>query len=335
MGRSSASGRAARRLLAVTLTVSALWLLWSSPAFAQSLISLPAGGDGAAGDTTTGVLQAAAPVVQAVASTAEQATTPVTQTTTPVVQQTVSPVAASTAPTVHGATQAAAPLVETATRVVAPVVQAAAPVVQEAITPVLEAATPLVQATAPILDPLLESAGPVLDATSPVISATATGTVSTSAGSGAAPTTTGSSSHDAAPLTTSDATPVEAPASALHSAGAADRRRGTRPDHQVAHPVTPFVAGITGAYTPLSADSPRSSSKGTRATAPPSRWPGLPDSPTTPGLAATAVSGGASFFVAALAVALLVTAPGLSRRLRLRLAPRPLSIPLPSLERPG
>jgi hypothetical protein len=44
---------------------------------------------------------------------------------------------------------------------------------------------------------------------------------------------------------------------------------------------------------------------------------------------------GAAPLVAALVAALLVAVPGLSRRLRLELAPWPLPISLPSLERPG
>jgi hypothetical protein len=73
----------------------------------------------------------------------------------------------------------------------------------------------------------------------------------------------------------------------------------------------------------------------------PARRPSAPGAPPSgplgflAAISAAFASSAALLYVAALAAALLPAAPGLSRRLRLGLAPWPLPIPLGSLERPG
>jgi hypothetical protein len=91
--------------------------------------------------------------------------------------------------------------------------------------------------------------------------------------------------------------------------------------HASGPPVERTVTDCVGAQ-PTTTVAPESSSREMRAVASPSRPPGVPGTPMVPGSAAAATSGGgASIVVAALVEARLPAAPGLSRRLRLRLAP--------------
>jgi hypothetical protein len=74
-----------------------------------------------------------------------------------------------------------------------------------------------------------------------------------------------------------------------------------------------------------------------KAVSPDTPAPNVPPGPIglLAAISAAFASSAALLFVAALAAAFLLVAPGLGRRLRPRLASRPLPIYLTSLERPG
>jgi hypothetical protein len=307
MHRCCGSGR---RLLIATLAASALWLLCSPSAFAQSLVSLPSSGEGST-DATVGLPHAVAPVVET--------TTAVVQETTPLVaQQAAAPVVASATPTAERAAQTVAPVVEVATPL---------------LEPVLESAAPVLDAAAPSLAPL---ASGVLDVAAPSL-----GTTEPPPASSNGPITARSTTVSHSPTDVSS--PTAAGEGAIATAARDERPlnrtgdpRSVNRRSQHAGPPLPEPARTSDPYSPVSADIPSSSPKGTRATAGPSRRPGMPGTPSVPGSVAAAVSGGAaSIVLAALVVSLLLAAPELGRRLRLRLALWPPPVPLPSLERPG
>jgi hypothetical protein len=302
--------RSARRLGGMLAVVSAISLFSSAPALAQSLGS---------------ITQAAAPAV-------EQATAPVTQAAAPVTQ--------AAAPV----TQAAAPVAQAA----APVVQAAAPVLQQATAPVAETVAPAVQAAAPVL----ASAAPVVKSATASTGALA----STKVVAPAAPVLAGTTKtldETTRPLTAPSSDPQEpagTPSAVDQPPVSGSSTSAGLPPSNKAEVVQPRrerrqVASLGNAppvvNAPLPGDAPTASStgpnRGTNATPPRKPWlPGLPDGPAGPVFSAAPLPGGsASIFVAALVAALLLAAPGLSRRLRLDTAPWPLPIALPSLERPG
>lgn len=330
--------RSARRLLAVLAAVSAGSLFLSSPALAQSIGALT-GPTSTSEAAPASPVQAAGAVVQQAAPAVEQVTAPVAQAAAPLQQVTApaaeaaAPVAQQTAPVVHQATapvtESVAPVVEQAT---APVTEAAAPVVSQVAEPVAQAIAPVVQVATSVTAPLAsKTVGPL----SPVRGGTTKAkTVDEIVGLLTTAVTEGRSPAGGQPIADQSKTP----ASSTHlgptrSARATVAGRGAEARYSAsfreALVVTPSLPG----NSQVTADSNR----GPSATAPRKpRLPGLPRGPAGPGSSAAPIQGGsAPIFVAALVAALLLAAPGLSRRLRLNLASWPLPIALPSLERPG
>jgi hypothetical protein len=288
---------------------------------------------------TTPVAQAAAPVTAPAAKVVApvaQAAAPVTQAAAPVVAQVAMPVTKAAEPVLEQTApvlESVQPLVDAA----APVLAAAQPLVEPLASPVVDAAAPLMDATAPAI----ETTAPLLDATTPALRASASTQHDATPEPGAASTGTPTSSEGVVlepvpsgpdipalltspPADTRAAAPpgrLEVPGQSLRDSAWAAGTRGPSDRWQ-----TTFTAHRDGRATHTA-----------RAGAP--RTP----SPTGPGgplgflaaVSAAFASSGALIFFAALAAIILVAAPGLGRRLRPAMAPWPLPIPLPSLERPG
>jgi hypothetical protein len=350
--------RFARRLLVASVAAATLSLVWSSSAFAQ-LGSLTGPADSTLGTVTNTVSQSVAPVVQTAPTPVSQTAAPPAQTATPAVQTVSAPVAQTIAPVV----QAASPVVQTVTtpvaRVTAPVAETVAPVVQSVAAPVVQAATPIMQAAAPLLDstaPLVGSlADGVLEVVPPLLAGNGQALVGIEpiAGSrepSSPPTSSSETSTSASAVSTGD-TSIPVVAESPATTYAADARAGIglwlgagplarsavlrlegRSAWSRALPMMHAPPGFTGSAGTSDADA----RKGARATFPSAPGPTSPNSPAGfSSIAAAFSGGGASIFVAALVAALLLAVPGLSRRLRLELAPWPLPLPLSSLERPG
>jgi hypothetical protein len=271
----------------------------------------------------------------------------------------VQPVAQAAAPIVQPVAQAAAPVLAA----VEPVVQAAAPVLVAA-QPILVAAQPVLDAGAPILEatsPLLESTGPLLESSAPLLGST--GPLSSSTrqilSSGSSPgtpqtgiaATPGSSLPASAPAAAETAAPLITPVAATTPSGVpvsgdpvtvavAPSTRDRRPVFRAGRDATPTIGYATGME--YSAATPAASTDGQRArtakaVSPDRPAPNVPSGPIgfLAAISAAFASSAALLFVAALAAVFLLVAPGLGRRLRPRLASRPLPIYLISLERPG
>ena len=323
---------------------------------------------------TAPVAQTAAPVVNTVSQPVAQVTAPVAQTVAPVVNtvtqpvaQVTAPVAQTVAPVVNTVTapvvQTVAPVVNTVTAPLAPVTT---PLVQ-AVGPVVQSAAPLLETAAPVVSPLTEGlagdSAPLLGGSdddplglgSLLAGVTSPGSVGSSLVTSAplaAPsvvrvatvdgtpsgTTISPGASPRAPVVATDA--IESTGTASWqpraadrlSRGAADRQRGIATPLELSVPLPQAWPGFASGTVTSGPDAP----KGTNARPHSPAGPGTPSGPSVPSSAAAVFSGsGASIFVAALVAALLLAVPGLSRRLRLELAPWPLPIALPSLERPG
>jgi hypothetical protein len=262
-------------------------------------------------------------------------TTPVAEVTSPVVQQ-VGPVLQQTA---------------------APVLAAVEPVVQ-ATAPILEATTPLLESTAPLLEstgPLLESTGPLLGPAGSLSNSTTGQILSSGSSPGTPPTDTavapGSalpSAPAAAESTPSPITPVVAttpsevavfgdPSTAAVRPSMRDRRSPVFRADRDATSTFGYAFGkeYSAARPAVSTDGHRA--RPAKAVSPDKPAPNVPPGPIglLAAISAAFASSAALLFVAALAAAFLLVAPGLGRRLRPSLASRPLPIYLTSLERPG
>jgi hypothetical protein len=306
---------------------------------------------------TAPVAQTTAPVVQSVTAPVAQVTAPVAQTAAPVVNTVTTPVAQATAPVV----QTAAPVVNAVTapvaQVTAPIVQAAAPLLEaaapvtEVATPILEAAAPVLEASSPLTDsrtagdledglPLLAGddrtpagVGSLLAVNSPVPSA---GSPASSPGASSSSAPLATATAEGAPIAPGSNTPGGGVTSTGEDLSMPLRLGADHIPRGTARPPFQQSALLTSPGVTRGAPSGDDAAKGTKARAPSEPSPSTPSGPSVPSSAAALFSGsGASIFVAALVAALLLAVPGLSRRLRLELAPWPLPIPLPSLERPG
>jgi cell wall-associated NlpC family hydrolase len=327
--------RRARRLLLLTALTALGSLVLSAPAFAEGGLTSIVGG--ALPETGTSLDQAVDDNLEAAA--------PILDTASPVVDT-------------------ASPVLDAAT----PVVEATKPVVQETTAPVLQAAAPVLDAAAPVLEttaPVLETTStltaPVLDTTStltaPVLETTSTLTapVTESISEATAPTFGAGSTADSeggagttpemAPGLSSDVDTAVATEQAVGATGsstlaASSSRRGL-PQRIGRHSTDPRPSPLgTPSFDTWSSAVATARESGGRpemsAKAPgtPNRhWPSVPSAPSS--VAAGLFGGGGLLVLGALAAILLLTAPGMGRRLRLVLVSPPLSVALPSLERPG
>jgi hypothetical protein len=323
--------------------------------------------------TVAPVVQAAAPVVQADAAPVAHGTAPAAQPAAPVTQpvaQVTAPVVQTVAPVVSTVSapvaEVTAPVVQTAAAVVNAVTEPLAPVTAplvQAVAPVVQAAAPILETAAPVVDPLTEG---LAGGSAPLLG----GNDDELLGPGSllavvtSPESLGGSPVMPAPLAAASVVPVstagdtpsssdaspQAPvvaAGAIESGGTAswrprtadrftrghaDRQRGVATPIELPAALPHTWPGSTSGTVMSGPDA----SKGTKARPLSPPGPSTPSVPSVPSSAAAVFSGsGASIFVAALVAALLLAVPGLSRRLRLELAPWPLPIALPSLERPG
>jgi hypothetical protein len=322
MGRNCGM-RPARRLLLLTAVAACGSLVLSAPAFAQ-------GGLGSitnAGVPQTGTsldkavddnLEAAAPILDS-ASPALDAGGPVVEAADPVVQKTATPVLQVAAPVLDTAApvlETTTPVVQAAATVAAPVTQPVSDVTASALGTVDELMRVTKQAGAPTVGPAQDNATPApADTTS--VRAVRTNPEVSSGGEASVDTELGGS-RNIAPVT-----PSRGPDVTRHAASSATQSQSLAPTTWASDSWTP-VPGASDSHPATSAKAPRVPSR---------HGPSVPATPSS--ISAGSFGGGALLVFAALAVLLLLAAPGMSRRLRLVLALPPLPVALSPLERPG
>jgi hypothetical protein len=207
----------------------------------------------------------------------------------------------------------ASPVLETVSDVAAPVLQAADP----ALTPIEESVAPLLEASSPL-------AGALVDASAPLA-----GTVESLAAAGPEAGIEATLAPPASPV------PVPVPAATARAELRAPTGGDRASTGRTAAPPSAAL-GYAAPFLPPGPEAGRSARPhGHSASGPSGSKRGPSRSGTTSPVNAVAGGAGGSLFVAAVLAAFLLAAPGLSRRLRLGLAPWPRPIPLPSLERPG
>jgi hypothetical protein len=330
MGGTCGIRRVQRRFFVATVVLFA-GLFASEPALAQ----LPLGSSPTAAAPTGGSPVGTVTQVVPTGQVAEQVAPIVGEAAKPVAAVT-QPVAQATAPVAQVATpgpKAAEPVLAQT----APVLESVQPLVEPLASPVVEAAAPLLGATAPVM----ETTAPPLDATTPARRASAPTRHGATSEPGAASSGTPTSSEGVV----SEAAPTGADIPTLLTSPPSDTRAAAPPERLEVHGRSlrdsTWAAGDRGPsdgwQTTFTAYRDGRGTHTAKAGTP--RAP----SPTEPGgllgflaaVSAAFASSGALLFFAALAAIILVAAPGLGRRLRPPLAPWPLPIPLPSLERPG
>jgi hypothetical protein len=326
------SGAQRIRRVGATLGFAVVLAGIGAPA-ALAQIGLPGTNDTVTGTTSqvTGTVEQTAETVAPVVDTATQTTSPAVESVTTTTEALTQSANETVAPVVESTTKTVNEVVKTANQTVAPVVQR----VEETVTTIVPAA----ETVTPVVKDLVETVSSTANTARKTAARTRSAAPASSQPTSAAPTASAPTSNAATPSVSDEQQVATLVTDALPDAATT----GRTPRSISENPTAPEAKLPVGIVTPLSSASAGDLVVTPNGAAPPpsmkprSPLPGVPSGPLTALFGASASAGGGALvaFLAALAAALFLAAPGLGRRLRPRLAPWPQPIPYLSLERPG